>query len=188
MNQRSIRTTSILACGLALALLAATPVLAADNGTTRIVSGTITAPGGTQLAFSTPEGKALVVRSVDGARFFEVRPQILDPQTVRLAVQEFADRDRQVPLAREELSLPLNGKVQKDSRLPFGIALTGITFDTKVPSRQVQRKGLGEVQAQAECCVECGSWEVCCEPSAGWCCELECLGSGETCEACTAFQ
>lgn len=182
-------SASIFVSGFLLALVSAGSLFAAGDETgisDRIVRGTLTAEGGTAISFSTPEGKGIFVRSLDGTRFFELTPKVLDAQTVQLTVQEFSDRDRLVPLDRKALSLVLDGKTRGTDRLPFGIALTGITFGAKVPKEQPRAKGLGGIEEQAECCVPCGPWIVCCEPAPGWCCDLECIG-GDTCSACTSL-
>lgn len=173
---------------LLLTLFAAGPVMAAGQdapSTDRIVRGTFTTEGGTELLFSIPEGRSLFLQSQDGTRFFKVTPRVTGPRAVRLTVEEFADPDRLIPLGRQSLSLSLDGKARTTERLPFGIALNGITVEANVPDTGLGQKAAGEVTPQAECCINCDGWRVCCEPSAGWCCELECTSTGETCSACT---
>lgn len=80
----------------------------------------------------------------------------------------------------------LDGKPVRGNHLTLG--LTGITTERTVPKDGIKSAiGASESSdaAAGYCCIECGDWEVCCEPASGWCCGLEC-SSGGSCEACNA--
>jgi hypothetical protein len=191
MRNQRFGTILTLTCALAALALLASPAFAAGDeaaGTQRLVRGTVTTPDGSVLAFSTPAGKSFILTDREQGRYFRLTPKVVDEGSVRMKVEEFADAERQVSLARHSFALSMDGIARGGHRVPFGLTLTGITVDTRIPDPALQRKGLGEVEQQAECCVGCGPWTVCCEPSSGWCCDLECLNNGETCSACTAIQ
>lgn len=191
MRNQRFGIVSSLTCALAVLALLAGPAFAAGDdgaGTQRLVRGTVSTPDGSVLAFSTAAGKSFLLTDREQGRYFRLTPKVVDEGSVRMKVEEFADAERQVSLARHSFALSMDGVARGGDRVPFGLTLTGITVETRVPDRALQRKALGDVEQMAECCVGCGPWIVCCEPGSGWCCELECLNNGENCTACTAFQ
>lgn len=150
----------------------------------RIIHG-VFADGTEQINFSIPEGKGLILRNREDNTTYRLVPERVNKDRVDFAVIDFASDQ---VIAR--FNAGLDGKLRNSEGVSFSLGLEGVSIEktAKTPRSRLQKSTTsesGEISAQGSCCVGCGRWEVCCYPSPGWCCDLECIG-GDTCSACTS--
>lgn len=174
----------LLVC-LAL-ILVTDPALAKENPgaakQARIVKGYFDCDGN-QISFSLPEGRGLSMKRRDGTAEYRLVTEKLDNHRVSIALLDAVSGD-----LVERFDASLDGKPVRGTHLT--LALTGITVERTAPKGGVKAATAAsetgdDPRTTGYCCIGCGDWEVCCEPSEGWCCALEC-SDGESCEACTA--
>ena len=151
---------------------------------TRVVKGIFTADSGEQIKFSIPEGRGLMLRDRESGASYRLMLDKLSGDRVAFSVIDAATETRV-----DGFNLALDGKQQHGKSLPIALTLTGVTTERKPPAPRLQ-KSTSSINDQSEtsagsCCVGCGIWEVCCYPSPGWCCTLECVG-GDICGACSS--
>ncbi len=151
----------------------------------RIIHG-VFADGTEQIKFSIPEGTGLILRNRETNTTYRLVPESVNTDRVDFALHDSA---RDQALARYPLGH--DGKLRNREGLSFSLGLTGVSVENtaKTPKSRLQKSTTSEsgvISTQGSCCVGCGRWEVCCYPSPGWCCDLECIG-GDTCSACAAF-
>ena len=151
----------------------------------RIIHG-VFADGTEQINFSIPEGKGLILRNRETNTTYRLVPEKVNGNRVDFAVLDFASEQ-----VVSRFYLGLDGKLRNSEGLSFSLGLTGVSVENtaKNPRSRLEKSTTpesGGLTTQGSCCVGCGIWEVCCYPSSGWCCDLECVG-GDTCSACTAI-
>lgn len=154
----------------------------------RALQGVLSGDNGEQLKFSVPEGQAVTIRSREDGTSYRLVAKRLGRNGAVLEVVDPTSGD-----VLDRFDLGLNEKAQHGALVPFSVSLTGIVEKTMGACRTPKaadgvEKG-GET-TESTCCVTCGGWIVCCTPSAGWCCELECISeakaAGDSCTACTS--
>jgi hypothetical protein len=193
-----LRVLSASALALFAAIFVASPALATEPErptTVRIIHGTLTGSDGQTVKFSIPEGRGLRIKDKTSDQTYRLVPESLASNRVKLAVIDSLSTQ-----VVDRFDLGLDGKPKAGLNTPFAIALTGVTVERTTtrhqkcgPAAIAKTLGAGEPSPEAECCINCGDWRVCCEPAPGWCCRLECeegevANAGETCEACTSEQ
>lgn len=162
-------------------ILAVGPLNAAENaGSTPPlgVKGTLTLDNGNLLVFSIPEGGGIRLNNEIEGTTYRLIPQKIGKNQVKFSVID-AETDQLLEVFR----LGLDGKVTTGTTTPFSLSLTGIAAKSIQCASNSALEGLNK--ATASCCINCGGSTVCCEPSSGWCCDLQCYNPGESCSACT---
>lgn len=141
------------------------------------VRGTLTLDNGKLLVFSIPEGGGIRLNDETDGRTYRLIPQRAGRGKVKFSVFD-AESDKVLEVFR----LGLDGEVTAGATTPFALSLTGIAAKAvQCPSKSAP-EGFFEA---AECCINCGGSTICCEPSSGWCCDLQCYNPGESCSACS---
>lgn len=153
----------------------------------RIVHGVFLGDNGEHLKFTIAEGHPLKLTNRATNTSYQL---FLGKLSEDRATLQIKDADSAQELERFDLGLNENSK--RGLIVPFSLQLTRITVE-KAPRQQsgieaasaASTSTAGNAEQLGSCCVGCGDWTVCCEPSAGWCCGLQCVG-GDSCSACSA--
>lgn len=155
----------------------------------RALQGVLSGDNGEQLKFSIPEGQALTIRGREDGTTYRLVAKRLGRNS---AVLEVVDPASGGVLDRFELGL--NEKAQHGALVPFSVSFTGMVEKTMACRTPKAAGGAKDGETtESTCCITCGDWIVCCTPSPGWCCELECISesvnaAGDTCSACTSVE
>lgn len=181
MSRVALHVLTILVAILAVGLLNAAD--AEESTPPQAVKGTLTLDNGKLLVFSIPEGGGIRLKNeADGTTYR------LIPQRVGKGKVKFSVIDAQSDQVLEVFRLDLDGEVTTGTTTPFSLSLTGIAAKAPQCASKSAPEGLSEFSStEAECCINCGGDTICCEPSAGWCCDLQCYNPGESCSACSSL-
>lgn len=178
------KTTKIFLVVFAMTLMAqAAYSQEPGKSTIRVIHGTFTNETGQTIDFKVPEGRAVIVKNKQLGLSYRIVPQILDEQNVTFKVMAIG-QGRKAATEVEEFDLLMGSEPRVGVKVPFALGFTGISTRSvaEKPNRvttQLVAPGGGS------CCVQCGGWEVCCEPAAGWCCEIS-SSCGSSCSVCNA--
>jgi hypothetical protein len=176
------KTTKIFLAVFAMVLMTHA-VYAQEPGksTIRMVHGTFTSETGQTIDFRVPEGRAVIVKNKELGVSYRLVPQIIDEENVAFKVMTLA-QGRKAAKEVERFDLAMGEQPQVGITVPFALAFTGISTRSIVdkPNRVTS-----QLVAGGSCCVQCGGWEVCCEPSKGWCCDIS-SSCGSSCSVCNA--
>jgi hypothetical protein len=153
-----------------------------ERSTVRVIHGTFTNETGQTIDFKVPEGRAVIVKNREKNLAYRLIPRMLDEQRVVFRVMELNGR-KGVSDEIESFELTLGEEPRPGILVPFALAFTGTSTRSTVekPDRAMTKLAV----AGGSCCVQCGGWEVCCEPAAGWCCDIS-SSCGSSCSVCNA--
>jgi hypothetical protein len=154
-----------------------------ERSTVRVIHATFTNEAGQTIDFKVPEGRGVIVKNREKNLAYRLVPRIVDEQRVVFRVMELNGR-KGAANEVETFELALGDEPRPGVLVPFALGFTGISTRStvqkpdRIPTKQTAVAG-------GSCCVQCGGWEVCCEPSAGWCCEIS-SSCGSSCSVCNA--
>jgi hypothetical protein len=152
-----------------------------EKSTIRVVHGTFTSETGQTIDFRVPEGRAVIVKNKELGVSYRLVPQIIDEENVAFKVMTLA-QGRKAAREVESFDLGMGDQPRTGITVPFALSFTGLSTRSIAdkPNRVI-----AQMVAGGSCCVQCGGWEVCCEPAAGWCCDIS-SSCGSSCSVCNA--
>jgi hypothetical protein len=172
-----------LAVAIALVSISSYAASSTAPGKVRVVHGVFYAETGQKIEFRVAEGRSLTLTNKEKNLSYRLIPEILGEDRVQLRIVEAASNavSREV----ESFDLSMGDKEQAGVVVPFSLSLKGISVEDAVTPKVPTKNRIAERVVASNCCITCGGWQVCCTPSAGYCCDLS-SSCGNSCSACNA--